>query len=97
MDSDGVKVFHAANRNAVACAVTHGFKFNFLPAVDVFFNKNLSDGGEVKTCFCNNGKLLGILGNSAASAAEGECRSDDYGIADFLCYFKSCFNIVCNF
>ena len=46
MNADWVEVFHGADGNDVALAVTNNFKFNFFPAADTLFNQNLCNRGE---------------------------------------------------
>ena len=69
MNADRVKVFHAAHGNYVAHRVTHGFKLDFFPAVDVFFNKNLCNRRSVKSRSCDDPQFFLIFGDTAAGSA----------------------------
>ena len=69
MNTDRVKVFHTAHGNDVAHGVTHSFKLDFFPAVDIFFNKNLRNRGSVKSRSCDDSQFLFVFGDTAAGSA----------------------------
>ena len=43
MNTDGIEVLHAADRDAVVVAVTHDFILNFFPTGNASFNEHLTD------------------------------------------------------
>ena len=85
MNADRVEVFHGADGNDVALAVTNNFKFNFFPAADTLFNQNLCDWGEPQTVFADVTQHFFVVCNPAACTAEGECRTNDNRIVNFFC------------
>ena len=79
-----IKVLHGADSDHIALSVPDHLKLNFLPAADALFDQHLGNGGKPQTILCNIPQLLLIRSNSAAGAAQGECRTHDYRITDFL-------------
>ena len=69
VNSDRIKIFHAAHCDYISRLVADNFKFNFLPSCDVSFHKHLSNRGEHKTVFSNDFKLFFIICNTASCTA----------------------------
>ena len=82
MNADGVKVFHGTDGDNVVLAVPDDFKLDFLPAGDALFNQHLGDGRKAQAVDGDIPKLLPVVGNAAAAAAQGKGGADDHRIAD---------------
>ena len=82
MNADGVKVFHRTDGQNIAVTVAYNFKFNFFPAGNTFFNKNLVNGGAVQPVARNFFHLLAVFRNAAACSAERKRRTHNDGVAD---------------
>ncbi len=96
MNAHRVHILHAADGNGVAGPVTHDLELDFLPAVDVFLDKYLSNGGEHKAVSAYNVKLRLIICNAAAGTSQGKGGADYNGIAYSPCDFLCGLNIRCN-
>ena len=94
MDADRVDVLHAAYCDAVARAVAHRLEFYFFPAVDIFFDKDLSNRGELETGVSDDLELIGVVSDAAAAAAESECGTHDDRIPDLVRDLKAAFDRV---
>ena len=77
MNANRVKVFHRADCKNVSAVVAYNFKFNFLPARNTFFYKNLVNRRTVKSVVCNFVKFFFCIGNTAASTTQRKCRTDN--------------------
>ena len=97
MHTDGVEIFHGTDGDDVAGGVAHRLKLDLLPAIDVFFHKDLGDGRGGQTPQGHIAQLLLVIGNAAAGAAEGEGGADDDGVADVGGDFQRGIHIVCDF
>ena len=84
MDPDRVKILHGADRNDVSDTVAHRLELYLLPPGNALLDKNLMYRRHIKPGLRNYRKLPGISGNSAARAAESECRTHYDGITDVL-------------
>ena len=82
MDTDGVEVFHVADRDAVIERIAHHFVLHFLPALQRFFHQNLVGSGE--GFLGQRPQLVQVVGKAAAQPAQRERRPHDDGEADFL-------------
>ena len=85
MDSDGVNVFHAADSDGGIVCVSHDLVFDFLIALDAFFNKHLTDRGKLECIFHDSHKLVLIVRKAAARSAERKRRTKHNRVSDFLC------------
>ena len=79
-----VNVFHVADGDDIALAVTHDFVFDFLPACNTFLNQNLIYTGIQDTGSCNLTQLIPGISNTAAGTAQSICRTDDNRQTDFF-------------
>ena len=96
MNAHGIEILHTAHCDHIARRIPHGFKFDLLPAVDVFFNKNLSDRRSIQAGLGYKRQLLRCIGHSAPSASKSEGRTDDHGIADCFPNLQRPFYIMGN-
>lgn len=88
-----VKVFHGADGDNIALAVTDNFELNFFPAADALFDQNLCDRRQTQTVLGDVTQHFFVIGNTAAGAAQRECRTHDNRIADGLCEIYSVFDV----
>ena len=85
MDTNRVDIFHIADSDAVSCAVTHYFVFDFFPACDTSFYQDLSYSGKTQSVLQNGLQLCLIMGDSTAASAKSIGRTQYYRITDGLC------------
>ena len=82
MDAYGVDVLHGTDRNHVSGGVPHDLELDLLPAGNAPLDQHLAHPAEVNSAV---GDLLQgalVVGDAAASAAQGVGRADDDRIAD---------------
>ena len=77
-----IHVFHTADGDGVVIGVPHDLKFNFLVALDGFFDQNLMDGRELERIQRDFLQLRFIVGKAAARTAQRKGRAQHHGIAD---------------
>ena len=94
VDADRVDVLHRADRDHVALAVAHRFKFYFFPAVDIFFDEDLTDRRRGDTRRGDRFQFLRAVRDAAAAAAERVRGADDDGISDRLGDLQRFFDVV---
>ena len=93
----GVHVLHTAHCNRSVGRVAHHLELYLLVALDALFHEHLVHGRKGEGVAHQVAQLLGIVGEAAAGAAQGECRAQDYRIADFLGDTDSVFYAVADF
>ena len=84
MDAHGVDILHGADGDHVAGAVPHHLELDLLPAGDAPLNEHLAHPAEIDAPF---GDLLQggpVVGDAAASAAQGVGGADDDRVADLF-------------
>ena len=88
MHANRVNVFHVADGDDIALAVTHDFVFDFLPARNALLHEDFIHTGIQNTGSGNLTQLVPGIRNTAAGTAQGICRTNDNRQADFLgkCY-----------
>ena len=84
MNANRVKVFHGADGYNVALAVADNLKFNFLPAAYALFDKHLRNWGQAQSVCGNIPKLVLVVSDTSACAAQGKRRTDNNRIAYHL-------------
>ena len=84
VDADGIDVFHGADGDDVARTVAQHFKFDLLPAADVFFDEHLRDGRKHEPVVRDEAQLLLVMRDAAARAAQREGGAHDDGIAELV-------------
>src|SRR5439155_25294645 len=77
VDAHRVEVFDGADNDAVVGLVAHHFHLVFLPAEQRFFDEDFGDRREVHAAPGQFVELVAVVGDAAASAAEGERGPDD--------------------
>ena len=92
--ADRIQVFHVADGDHVAGAVAHYLVLNFLPACDAAFYQDLSHTGKTQAVFQDLTALFRIIGNTAAAAAQGVCRTKHNRIADLIRDAKTIFHVL---
>jgi hypothetical protein len=75
--------------------VAHYLKFDFFPAVNILFYKDLTDGRHFKARAGDRGKLPGIVGHASACAAQCKGGPDYNRVAYALGHPKRRFNVIC--
>ncbi len=85
MYANRIDVLHRADGDDVAELVAHDLELDFLPAGNALFDKNLGDRREAQTVLGDFSKLLLILADASAGAAQRICRTNDNRIVDGLC------------
>ena len=73
----GVEVFDAADDHHVVGGVAHHLQLKLLPAQQRLFNQDLINGAGFQAAVAQGPKFLGVVGNAAARAAQGEGRAND--------------------
>ena len=84
MGSHGIDVFNGADDHHVAHMVPHHLQLVLLPAQHRLLQHHLGDETGVQPLFGQHGQLFGIVGHSAAGAAQGEAWAHNDGKPD-LC------------
>ena len=82
MDTDGVKVFHRADGDAVIFRVPHYLELDLFPAGNAFFDQDLGNGRQTQACFGDLAQLFFVIADTASGTAEGKGRADDDRITD---------------
>ena len=96
MNTDGIKILHAANGDAVVIAVTDDLELDFLPSGNAALDEYLPNHRVVKPLDDRRNELFLILGNTTACAAHCIRRAYDDRISDGVCKFDSRMNILDN-
>ena len=94
VNANGVKVFHGADCDNVALAVTDNLELDLLPTAYALFNKYLSDRRKSQAVCCDINKLFLVICDTAACTAQCECGTDDNGIMNDLCKVNSVLNCL---
>ncbi len=84
MNAQRVEVLHVADSDAVVKTVANHFILHFFPAFERFLYKHL--WRERERFFYECGQLGVVVAETAAEAAEGVCRTNDDGVAQFVCH-----------
>src|SRR5262249_34906582 len=79
-----VDVLDAADDDAVVLLVADDLKLVFLPTQDRLVDLDLADHALAQAAGDDLVELLGVVGDAAAAAAQGEGGADDGGEADLL-------------
>ena len=80
MDTDGVEIFHVADRDAVVVAIAHDFVLDFFPACDTALDEYLTDHAVFEPLDDRLDKFLFVFGDAAARAAHRVGRTHDQRI-----------------
>ena len=91
MHAHGVEVFDGADDDAVVRTVAHDLHLELLPAEQRFLDEHLGDGRHVEAVRGDGFKLLLVVSNAAASAAERVGGADDEWQRADLCGNDACF------
>ena len=86
-------MFHVADDDAVIGLIAHDFVFDFFPAGNGAFDKDLVDRAEFDAAGGNHEQFVFVVGDAAAGPAEGKGRTDDDRIADFIGKFNGRRNV----
>ena len=92
----GVQVFNRAHDDAVVRFVAHHFHLVLFPAEQGFFDQQLGGGRSLQTALANDFEFFGVVGNTAARAAQGEAGTNDGGEAQGLLNVPRFFHAVGN-
>ena len=84
VDAHRVDVLHVADGDGGVVCVPHHLVFDLLVALDALFNQHLMDGGQGQGVFHQLLKLLLVVGEAAAGAAQGEGGAQHHRVADML-------------
>jgi len=76
-----VEVLDRAHDHHVVCGVAHHLQLELLPADQRLLDQDLGDGTGLKAALADRLEFLGVVGNAAAAAAEGEGGADDARVA----------------
>ena len=95
MNTNRVNVLHVADCDAVSCAVTHYFIFNFFPSCDAALYQNFTYTRKTETILQDFTEFIFIMGDTAAASTECVSRTENYRIADGICKCKTIF-YCCN-
>ena len=96
MDADRVNIFHVADGNYIACAVTHYLVLDLFPSCDAALYQNLSYTGETKTICKNLLQFFLIVSDTAAASAQGICRTKNNRITDLIGECNTIFQVLNN-
>ncbi len=96
MNADRIYIFHTADGNAVARSVAHYFVFDFFPAGNAAFHKNLSHTGKAQAVRQNFFQFHLIVRDAAAGTAERIGRTQYDRISDFIREINTVFYIFYN-
>ena len=92
-----VEVLDGADDDAVVGLVAHDFHLVFLPAEEGFFDEDFVHGRKFDAVLGDGFKLLLIVTDAAARAAEGERRAnDERKLADLFRNVAGFIQIVCD-
>ena len=97
MHTNGIEIFHVADRNAVAVVVAHDFIFNLFPPGDRAFNQHLVHTAALQADFRNFFELVAVVRNPAAAAAQRVSGTHYNRIPDAVCYFEARFQVLGHF
>ena len=89
-----VNIFHITYGDAVAACVTHYLVLNLFPACDTAFHQYLSHAGKTETVGQNFHQFCLIVGDPAAAASKGKCRTEYHRITDSIGEFDTVLHIV---
>ena len=96
MYADRIEIFHGADGDDVALAVTDHLKLDFFPAADALFDQNLCDRRKTQTVLGDVAEHFFIVCDTAACAAQCICRTQYNRITDFSCKCFTVFYIINN-
>ena len=96
MDADRVNIFHVADGNYIACAVTHYLVLDLFPSCNAALYQNLSYTGETKTICKNLLQFFLIVSDTAAASAQGICRTKNNRITDLIGECNTIFQVLNN-
>ena len=91
-----VDVLDEANRDHVAFAVADNLKLQLLPAEDGLLNQHLAYEAGLKTSRANGAELFLVVHKTAAGAAHGVSRTENYRVAELVGNRKGLVNAVRN-
>ena len=96
VNANGVDVFHTTDCDRVVCTVTHYFEFDFFITFYALFNQYLMYGRQFQRIFHDFDQFSFVVCKAAACTAQCECRTQYYGVTDFVSRFDTFFNGVCD-
>ena len=79
-----VDIFHITYSNAVAVAIPHYLVLDLFPSRDAALYKHLPHAGETQAVLQDLHKLLPVVGDTAAAAAQRVGRAQDNRVANLL-------------
>ena len=92
--ADRVDIFHVTYGDAVAGAVAHNLILDLFPACNAALYQNLAHTGKSETVGQNLLQLHLVVGNSAAAAAQGVCRTEYHRVTDFIGKGNTCLYVL---
>ena len=95
MNAQRVEILHIADGDAVVVAVAHYLILNLLPALQRLLHQHLRR--ESECLLCQAVKLLLVVAESGAQAAQGIGSTQDDGIAQLCCSTAGLLNVLTGF
>ena len=89
VNTNGIKILHAANGDAVVIAVTDDLELDFLPSSNAALDEHLTDHRVIEPLDDRRNELFLIFCNAAACTAHCIRRTDDDRVSDGVCKFDS--------
>ena len=80
MNAHGIEVFHVADRDAIAFAISHHLVLHFLPAQQAALHHQLAPHAELESLAAGFPELLAITRNAASRSPQGVSRPNDAGV-----------------
>ena len=82
MHTHRIKILNGADNDAIVILVSDHLHFIFLPANERLIDEQFIGGRKLKAASTDLLKFLTVVGDAAATAAQGKRRPDDAGKAN---------------
>ena len=96
MDAHRVQVLHVADGDGGIVFIPHHFVFDFLEALDAFFNQHFPDGRKFQGVFHQGHELRFVVCKTAAGPTQGKGRTEDDRVTDLFRHVQAVFHGTCD-